>query len=560
LTIEGDPIRPSCTNVDAQARAPQREYLDAASNRRPANVTDLPYVSSRIVAGGDDPTCGGRDSATGRRLELRPPHFGSSCASQGSIAALRSAQLGRTGDGRHCPARAAIHHRLFGSGPRDPRAPSGEIPQADTGCGNRKPHRQPPYGWALQFRAIREAQDRLQVNDAGTLHRPKCAEGNQHHCRQPLQTIEHFSARLGTHAGAKWRPAHFITITLQEYYPPDSGRLRQSGLGADVPRSSLRVATRRLLMEANWLVLQLRGQAADYAHSTTTIREPWNKGKPVDQKGPFKLKETSAITVGMQFANRRRELALSDLVFDSSLRACDLVKLRVHDACHGSGMAPRDGAPAEDSASRPVQDHGADSPADRSPDQGHRADGRGPAAFEPGSRAAPSVDSPVRPNRGVVGWTARLDRVSYGSCTLRRTKSTLIYRRMQSPRAAGLLSDALPNWRSWRKLPSDWTQFLGFAPTSRLRSATNGRWCRRAGGSDLSRASASFPPDAAVAFQQFRHLPGKAWTWHGPGFVRRSPAASCGLSRLPIWPVVLQMTLLPGAPRCANDVAAGGVS
>jgi hypothetical protein len=80
LTIEDDPIRLSCTDVDAQARAPERKYLDATSNRRPANVTDLSYVSSRIVAGGDDPTCGGHDSATGRHLELRPPHFGSSCA------------------------------------------------------------------------------------------------------------------------------------------------------------------------------------------------------------------------------------------------------------------------------------------------------------------------------------------------------------------------------------------------------------------------------------------------------------------------------------------------
>jgi hypothetical protein len=278
------------------------------------------------------------------------------------------------------------------------------------------------------------------VNDAGTLHRPKCAKRNQHHCRQLPQTIEHFSARLGAYAGTKWRPAHSRTTTLQDYYPPDSGRLRQSGLGADVPSSSLTVATRRLLMEANWLVLQLREQAADYAQSTTTVREPWNKGKPVGQKGPFKLKETSAITVGMQFANRRRELALFDLVFDSGLRACDLVTLRVHDACHSSGMAPRVGAPAEDSASRPVQDHGADPPADRCLDRGHRADGRGPAAFKPGSRIAPSVDSPVRPNRGVVGWTARLDRVSYGPCTLRRTKSTLISRPMHSPRAAGLLS------------------------------------------------------------------------------------------------------------------------
>jgi hypothetical protein len=35
------------------------------------------------------------------------------------------------------------------------------------------------------------------------------------------------------------------------------------------------------------------------------------------------------------------ELALFDLGVDSKLRACDLVKLRVRDVCHGGRVASR---------------------------------------------------------------------------------------------------------------------------------------------------------------------------------------------------------------------------
>jgi hypothetical protein len=38
----------------------------------------------------------------------------------------------------------------------------------------------------------------------------------------------------------------------------------------------------------------------EHAHCTATIREPWNKGKLVGQKAPFKLKEICAIRVRLQ--------------------------------------------------------------------------------------------------------------------------------------------------------------------------------------------------------------------------------------------------------------------
>jgi hypothetical protein len=42
-------------------------------------------------------------------------------------------------------------------------------------------------------------------------------------------------------------------------------------------------------------------------------REPWNKGKLVGQKAPFKLKDIWALRVRLQMEGRVRELALFNL-------------------------------------------------------------------------------------------------------------------------------------------------------------------------------------------------------------------------------------------------------
>ena len=47
--------------------------------------------------------------------------------------------------------------------------------------------------------------------------------------------------------------------------------------------------------------------------------EPWNKGKLVGQKAPFKLKEIWAIRIGLQLFRRVRELALFDRRTKASL-------------------------------------------------------------------------------------------------------------------------------------------------------------------------------------------------------------------------------------------------
>jgi integrase len=80
----------------------------------------------------------------------------------------------------------------------------------------------------------------------------------------------------------------------------------------------------------------------------------WNKGKLVGQKAPFKLREIWSIRVQLEMQGRLRELALFDLGIDSKLRACDLLSLRVRDACHGDRVAAR-AIVLQQKTPRPVQ-------------------------------------------------------------------------------------------------------------------------------------------------------------------------------------------------------------
>ena len=62
-------------------------------------------------------------------------------------------------------------------------------------------------------------------------------------------------------------------------------------------------------------------------------REPWNKGKLIGQKPPLRPKHVSSIRTRLQMEGRTRDLAMFNLAIDSKLRACDLVRLQVHDIC-----------------------------------------------------------------------------------------------------------------------------------------------------------------------------------------------------------------------------------
>src|SRR4030095_13665220 len=83
-------------------------------------------------------------------------------------------------------------------------------------------------------------------------------------------------------------------------------------------------------------------------------REPWNKGKIVGQKAPFKVKDIWALRVRLQMEGLVRELALFNLGIDSKLRGCDLVALRVRDICRGDQVAAR-AVVMQHKTQRPVQ-------------------------------------------------------------------------------------------------------------------------------------------------------------------------------------------------------------
>jgi integrase len=175
-------------------------------------------------------------------------------------------------------------------------------------------------------------------------------------------------------------------------------------------------------------------------HCTHAIREPWNKGKLVGQKAPLKLKEIWAIRIRLQLANRRRELALFNLAIDSKLRACDLVKLRVRDVCHGGDMASR-AIVLQQKTQRPVQFEITESTRDAVCAWISHA---GLTAEDPlfPSRIRGSAHLSTRQYARIVdSWVEQLglDRADYGTHTLRRTQATLIYRRTKNLRAVQLL-------------------------------------------------------------------------------------------------------------------------
>lgn len=167
---------------------------------------------------------------------------------------------------------------------------------------------------------------------------------------------------------------------------------------------------------------------------------PWNKGKLVGQKAPLRLKDIWAIRVRLQLAQRTRELALFNLAIDSKLRACDLVKLRVSDVCHGERVASR-AIVMQQKTRRPVQFEITDVTRDAVTAWMTAATLRSGDYLFP-SRIHTSPHLSTRQYARIVGTWVRqigLDPSAYGTHTMRRTKPTLIYRRTKNLRAVQLL-------------------------------------------------------------------------------------------------------------------------
>jgi len=168
--------------------------------------------------------------------------------------------------------------------------------------------------------------------------------------------------------------------------------------------------------------------------------EPWNKGKLVGQKAPLKPKEVWAIRARLQMENRVRELALFDLGIDSKLRACDLVKLRVRDVCHGDRVDSR-ATVLQQKTQRPVQFEITPSTREALETWTRKA-GLRPDDYLFPSRVHRSPHLGTRQYARILdAWVSSvgLDPAGYGTHSLRRTKASLIYRRTKNLRAVQLL-------------------------------------------------------------------------------------------------------------------------
>ena len=176
--------------------------------------------------------------------------------------------------------------------------------------------------------------------------------------------------------------------------------------------------------------------------SSITVRHasPWNKNKLVGQKSPLKLKELWAIRVRLQLAKCTRELALFNLAIDSKLRACDLVKIRVHDIAHGNQIAPR-AIILQQKTQRPVQFEITEQTRLSIAEWIKSAQLGGDDYLFP-SRLHESPHLSTRQYARIVhGWISEigLEGTQYGTHSMRRTKVSLIYRRTKNLRAIQLL-------------------------------------------------------------------------------------------------------------------------
>lgn len=168
--------------------------------------------------------------------------------------------------------------------------------------------------------------------------------------------------------------------------------------------------------------------------------EPWNKGKIVGQKAPFKLKDIWALRVRLQMEGRVRELALFNLGIDSKLRGCDLVALKVRDVCHGDQVATR-AIVLQHKTQRPVQFEITSATREALLMWIKKAALRQEDYLFP-SRIHDSPHLGTRQYARILGrWVDELglDRADYGTHSMRRTKATLIYKRTKNLRAVQLL-------------------------------------------------------------------------------------------------------------------------
>jgi integrase len=169
-------------------------------------------------------------------------------------------------------------------------------------------------------------------------------------------------------------------------------------------------------------------------------RTPWNKGKLIGAKPPLLARHVWSIRTKLQMDKRTRDLAMFNLAIDSKLRGCDVVALRVEDAAP-NGYALARATVRQRKTGRPVRFELTEQTR-QAVDDYITAASKQPGEFLFQSRRRPGEAMTTRQyTRRVAEWIGGIGLAPhlYGTHSLRRTKATLIYRRMGNLRAVQLL-------------------------------------------------------------------------------------------------------------------------
>jgi integrase len=172
----------------------------------------------------------------------------------------------------------------------------------------------------------------------------------------------------------------------------------------------------------------------------TTARLPWNKGKLIGAKPPLRPSQVWSIRAKLQIAGRTRDLAMFNLAIDSKLRGCDVVAIRVADVAPNEYTLDR-ATVRQRKTGRPVRFELTEQTR-QAVDDYLRESGRKVGQFLFAGRGLGDHALTTRQYARLVGvWVSSigLDRLKFGTHSLRRTKATLIYRRTGNLRAVQLL-------------------------------------------------------------------------------------------------------------------------
>jgi integrase len=182
----------------------------------------------------------------------------------------------------------------------------------------------------------------------------------------------------------------------------------------------------------------------NYSETTNSAnlprRSPWNKGKFIGPKPPLRLSHVWSIRAKLQIERRVRDLAPFNLAIDSKLRGCDVVAVRVDDVAPNGYTLDR-ATVRQKKTGRPVRFELTEQTR-QALDDYLRLTGRKAGEFLFAGRCGCGRALTTRQYARLVGeWTSSigLDRLKFGTHSLRRTKATLIYRRTGNLRAVQLL-------------------------------------------------------------------------------------------------------------------------